>query len=186
MDTDNRKLAAQTLSFWFEEISAELWFKKDDAFDSLLAERFGRLVEQALAGQLDSWAGAAEGRLALILLLDQMTRNIYRGRPAAFAGDDMALALSVRAEKEGMIAAEPQVERRQFFLMPMMHSEDIQIQKTSLPLFRAHTTERTYDYAVRHHDIIARFGRFPHRNAVLGRPSSQEELDFLTGPNSSF
>lgn len=173
-------------AFWFTEISPENWFKQDDKFDLILNERFDPLVKQALGGQIDRWAQTAEGQLALILLLDQMTRNIYRNTPKAFAGDEMGCALSLRAAADGMIGAESQMAKRQFFLMPMMHSEDIAIQKNSLPLFDAHTSKMTYDYALRHHDIIARFGRFPHRNNILGRPSSDEELAFLKEPNSSF
>ena len=174
------------LNFWFEEISPEFWFKKDIAFDNQLKQQFGPLVEQALAGQLDKWADHSEGRLALILLLDQMTRNIYRDTPKAFAGDDMACALSLRSVADGYLETEDDIDKRHFLLMPMMHSEDITIQENSLPLFKKHTAERTYDYAIRHRDIVARFGRFPHRNAILGRPSTDEEKEFLAGPNSSF
>jgi len=180
------KAISGILKFWFEEISPEAWFKKDTAFDDQLKQRFGMLVEQALAGQLDKWADSTEGRLALILLLDQMTRNIYRDTPKAFAGDEMACALSLRAVAEGLVEAEPDVDRRHFLLMPMMHSEDIQVQKQSLPLFKTFTRDMTYEYAVKHHDIVERFDRFPHRNNILGRPSIDEEAEFLKQPGSSF
>jgi uncharacterized protein (DUF924 family) len=173
------------LAFWFEEIQPESWFRKDPSFDTLVDARFGQAVAQALAGKLDHWADDARGCLALILLLDQFTRNIYRDTPRAFSGDEMALALSLRCVERGYID-HPLMAWRQFMLMPMMHSEDITIQDRSLPLFKAHTGDMTYDYAVRHRDIVARFGRFPHRNHILGRPNSDDETAFLTEPGSSF
>ena len=183
--TDEKFIQA-ILVFWFEEISPESWFKKDPLFDDMLTQKFGRMIEQALAGQLDKWAQNKDGRLALILLLDQMTRNIFRNTPKAFSGDEIACALSLRSVADGFLETEENMHKRQFFLMPMMHSEDLDIQKQSLPLFKALTSENTYDYAVKHHDIIERFGRFPHRNQVLNRPSSNEELEFLTQQGSSF
>ena len=185
-ELSNEKSIHAILIFWFEEISPESWFKKDALFDSMLMQQFGRTLEQALAGQLDKWAQKKDGRLALILLLDQMTRNIFRNTPKAFSGDEIACALSLRSVADGFLETEKNLHKRQFFLMPMMHSEDIAIQEKSLPLFSTHTSARTYDYAVRHRDIVARFGHFPHRNAILGRPSSAEEIAFLTEPNSSF
>lgn len=184
--SSDNKLINAILTFWFEEISPEAWFKKDASFDDKLEQKFCRYVKQALEGQLDIWAQHENGRLALILLLDQMTRNIYRNSPKAFSGDEMACALSLRSAADGIIEAETDMKRRQFFLMPMMHSEDLDIQKQSLPLFKSLTSEKIYDYALRHHDIIERFGRFPHRNQILNRPSSDEELAFLEQDGSSF
>ena len=183
--TDVKSIQA-ILVFWFEEISPESWFKKDPLFDDMLTKKFGRMIKQALAGQLDKWAQNKDGRLALILLLDQMTRNIFRNTPKAFSGDEIACALSLRSVADGFLETEKNLHKRQFFLMPMMHSEDLEIQKISLPLFKALTSENTYNYAIRHHDIIERFGRFPHRNHILNRPSSNEELAFLTQQDSSF
>ena len=183
--TDEKSIQA-ILVFWFKEISPESWFKKDPLFDDMLTQKFGRMIEQALAGQLDNWAQNKDGRLALILLLDQMTRNIFRNTPKAFSGDEIACALSLRSVADGFLEKEKNLHKRQFFLMPMMHSEDLEIQKKSLPLFKAFTSENTYDYATRHHDIIERFGRFPHRNHILNRPSSNEELAFLKQQGSSF
>ena len=176
---------ADIVHFWFEESVPENWFKKDPEFDAMLTERFGQLVERALAGQLDDWAAEAETCLGLILLLDQMTRNIYRDTPRAFAGDELALALSLKMVDKGWLDKDNGA-KRQFALMPMMHSEDLAIQDASLPLFKTHTMDMVYDYAVRHRDIVARFGRFPHRNHILGRPSSDSETAFLTKPGSSF
>ncbi len=174
------------LTFWFTESAPKDWFSKNDAFDSKINTRFGELVERALLAQLDSWIAERPSRLALILLLDQFTRNIYRDTPRAFAGDDMALAICLKAISDGQLDAEEDVAKRQFLLMPMMHAEDIDIQERSLPIFKQYTSEQTFDYAVKHRDIIARFGHFPHRNAILGRPSSAEEIEFLSQPNSSF
>ena len=173
------------LHFWFEEITPEHWFKKDDAFDDSIRTRFEPTIVAALSARLDYWADSADGCLALILVLDQFTRNIYRDTPRAFSGDEMALALSLRCVDRDFIAHD-NGPWRHFMLMPMMHSEDITIQDRSLPLFETLTNPRTYEYAVKHRDIVARFGRFPHRNAILGRPSSEEELAFLTQPGSSF
>ena len=173
------------LHFWFVETSPEFWFKKDDDFDALLESRFGKAVREALAGRLDHWANDADGCLALILLLDQFTRNIFRNSARAFSGDEMALALSLRCVERQYL--EPgQAVRCQFMLMPMMHSEDIDVQDASLPLFETYTSKITHNYALKHRNTISRFGRFPHRNGLLGRPSSAEEKMFLTESGSSF
>ena len=176
----------QVLSFWFDETPEKNWFIKDAAFDDLLRQRFEKIIRRALAGQLDSWAEDAEGLLALIILLDQMTRNIFRDTPMAFAGDDMALALTLKGVDRGDLDRLEHQVQRQFMLMPMMHAEDLAIQEASLPLFEKYTSADTYDYAIRHRDIIARFGRFPHRSTILGRPLTAAEAEFLKGPNSSF
>ena len=173
------------LAFWFEESTPEQWFKKDDVFDATIRNRFEPTIISSLKGEKDSWADMATGCLALIILLDQFTRNIYRDTPSAFSGDEMALALSLRCLDRGYLG-DADTNQRHFMLMPLMHSEDLAIQDMSLPLFEIHTNARTLDYAQRHRDIIARFGRFPHRNAILGRPSSSEETEFLTQPGSSF
>ena len=173
------------LNFWFVETTPEFWFKKDDDFDAVIQDRFGKAVTEALSGKFDHWANDADGCLALILMLDQFTRNIFRHSARAFSGDDMALALSLRCVERKYIDAD-KPSHCQFMLMPMMHSEDIGIQEMSLPLFEKYTSKLTYEYAMKHRDIIARFGRFPHRNAVLGRPNSSDEDQFLTQLGSSF
>ena len=175
----------QILQFWFEEITPKDWFTKNPDFDEQLKQRFGDLVEDAIGARLDSWAKTKEGRLALILLLDQMTRNIYRDTPKAFAGDEMALALSLRAVHDGYLE-DSTIEECQFFLMPMMHAEDLDIQNKSIPLFEKYTHKDVAKFAHKHKDIVARFGHFPHRNAILGRPSTEEEIRFLKEPGSSF
>ena len=145
MDTtlSNEKSISAILAFWFEEISPESWFKKDPLFDDMLKQKFDRIIEKAVAGQLDKWAQNKNGRLALILLLDQMTRNIFRNTPKAFSGDEIACALSLRSVADGFLETERNMHKRQFFLMPMMHSEDLKIQKKitatiSGPHFRKH------------------------------------------------
>ena len=173
------------LAFWFTETPPEFWFKKDAEFDARIADHFAGTLKDALAGRCDHWANDSAGCLALIIVLDQFTRNIFRGNARAFSGDDMALALSLRCVERDYIA-HPDENWRRFMLMPMMHSEDLDIQEASLPLFKTHANKLTYEYAVAHHDIIARFGRFPHRNAILGRPSTNEERLFLKQPGSSF
>lgn len=173
------------IAFWFEEISPDEWFKKDTSFDTMLSVRAGTIVKKALNGQLDFWSKSIEGTVGLVLLLDQFTRNIFRDSPQAFAGDEMALAISQKAIDSEWFA-DLSNSFRHFLLMPMMHSEDIAIQDKSLPLFKIHTNERTYKFAIKHRNIIAEFGRFPHRNVLLGRPSTENELLFLAQAGSSF
>ena len=178
--------ADEVLWFWFDEISKEQKFKKDLAFDQLIKDRFGDRVDAALAGGLTEWEDHPLSRLALIILLDQFTRNIYRGDPKCFSGDSRALALSKRCVEEGDLDAAKDAAHRIFALMPMMHSEDIAVQDASTPLYEKYTDENTLKYAHLHRDIIEKWGRYPHRNEVLGRESTPEELEFLQQPGSSF
>jgi uncharacterized protein (DUF924 family) len=181
-----RDQAGEVLAFWFVETRPRQWFAKDPAFDALVRDRFHGLTRQALAGELDAWSAAANGALALVLLLDQFPRQIWRDTAMAFAGDPQARALSLRVLERGWLEAEPEQARRQFWLMPLMHAEDLAVQEAALPLFERFCDPRTADFARRHRDVIARFGRFPHRNAVLGRVSGAEELAFLQTPGSRF
>jgi uncharacterized protein (DUF924 family) len=174
------------LRFWFEETPPSAWFRGGPERDRTVRERFGDLTERALAGGLAPWGDTAPGALALVLLLDQFPRQIWRDQARAFAGDARAQALTLQALEAGWIAAEPAPERRPFWLMPLMHSEDLALQERGLPLFERHTDARTAAFARRHRDVIARFGRFPHRNRALGRPSSAEEEAFLQQPGSHF
>lgn len=192
------------LEWWFgsaesptEVVKAKekLWFGKRKANDTEARERFGELVEQALAGGLREWAENPHGWLALILLLDQLPRMIYRNSGKAFAGDERAQALVQHGLKLGRDQHLDPLQRT-FIYLVLEHAEDLKVQdqaiacfKSLLPLLPA--TDREYftqslDYAQRHQKIIARFGRFPHRNALLGRPSTDEEAEFLKGPGSSF
>jgi len=178
--------ASQVLAFWFTETRPRQWFAKDPAFDALLGQRFHALTRRAIAGELVAWGTEAAWGLALVLLLDQFPRQIWRDTAMAFAGDPQALVLSLRAVELGWLAAEPEQARRQFWLMPLMHSEDLAVQEAAQALFARFSDPRTADFARRHRDVIARFGRFPHRNAALGRVSSAEELAFLQTPGSRF
>jgi uncharacterized protein (DUF924 family) len=181
-----RDQAGEVLAFWFGETRPRQWFAKDASFDGLARDRFLGLTRQALAGELDARSTAATGNLALVLLLDQFPRQIWRDTAMAFAGDPQALAESLQAVERGWLEAEPEQARLQFWLMPLMHSEDLAVQEAALPLFERFADPRTADFARRHRDVIARFGRFPHRNAALGRVSSAEELAFLQTPGSRF
>jgi uncharacterized protein (DUF924 family) len=187
--------ASAVLSFWFGEPgSAEylqpraLWFTKSEATDRLIAERFGPMVERALLGQHDDWAATPRGALALVLLLDQFTRNIFRETPRAFAGDPRALALATRLVDTSRDMTLAPVERW-FVYMPLEHSERLLDQFESVRLFErlaADGLDAPLEWARRHFDVIKRFGRFPHRNAILGRASTPAELEFLSQPGSSF
>jgi len=157
------------LSFWFDQTKPVQWFRRDPNFDAQIQNRFGDLVEAALAGQLDHWSQTPQTGLALVLLLDQFPRNIWRNQAKAFAGDQQALQVSIAAEQRGWIAAEPFRPRRQFWLMPRLHSEDLAVQTAALPLFERWTDVRTLAVARRHRDTVATHGRFPHRDQALGR-----------------
>jgi uncharacterized protein (DUF924 family) len=173
------------LTFWFSDEAKKRWFDKSDAFDAECRERFGAAVEAAKAGALDDWLQTPEGALALVILLDQLPRNVFRGTPDAFSGDDKALATAKAAIAKGFDAAIP-FDRRNFFYLPFQHSERLEDQERGMELYAANDVADGLRWMTLHRDIIARFGRFPHRNAILGRISSQEELDFLQQPGSSF
>jgi uncharacterized protein (DUF924 family) len=183
---DHQEAPATILRFWFSETQPRQWFAKDAGFDALVRDRFLGLTGQALDGELAAWSAAAAGGLALLLLLDQFPRQIWRDTAMAFAGDPQALTLSLQAVEKGWLEAEVEQARRQFWLMPMMHSEELAVQEAALPLFERFCDPRTADFARRHRDVIARFGRFPHRNAALGRGATAAELAFLQTPGSRF
>ena len=151
----------------------------------MIEKRFSGTIKDAIEGKLDSWEETETGCLALIILLDQFTRNVFRDTPQAFAGDERALALSKLCFNKDYLT-NIDIHRRQFMLMPMMHSEYLAVQDAALPLFKKYASKKDYEYAEKHRDIIARFGRFPHRNVILGRKSSNEELEFLKQPGSCF
>ncbi len=173
------------LDFWFRDIPEAAWWRKDADFDAQLAQRFGAAHAAAAAGELWHWRDCARGRLAEILLLDQIPRNIFRDTPRAFAGDGMALALAQEAVRAGADAALPARERA-FLYLPFMHSESAAVHAEALRLYAAPGLEFNLDFERRHAVIIQRFGRYPHRNAILGRSSTPEELAFLNEPGSSF
>ncbi|HEX8108315.1 MAG TPA: DUF924 family protein, partial [Kofleriaceae bacterium] len=187
--------ASEVLEFWFGEPARSLWFTTRPAFDDEIRSRFGAVAAAAAAGELDPWAASSDGALALTITLDQFPRNIHRGTPAAFAHDGLARAVAGRAIERGFDLA-VSLDRRMFFYLPFEHSEALADQERSVELFsrwvsehpderRAHAGDQM-TYAVRHHEIIRRFGRFPHRNAILGRAPTPEEIEFLCEPRSSF
>ncbi len=173
------------LAFWFGEVEPRQWWAAEPAFDALLRERFLTLLQQAAAGELAHWRVSPHGRLAEILVLDQFSRNIHRGTPLAFAHDPMALALSQEAVAAGALSHLGQDERV-FLLMPYMHSESRAVHAQAEALFRQHAPARNLDFELRHKAIVDRFGRYPHRNAILGRKSTPVELAFLEQPGSGF
>ena len=175
----------EVLTFWFDEIEPEQWWKKDEDFDALLVERFSDLYERARQCELFEWRQTASGRLAEIILLDQFPRNMFRGTPRAFASDAMALALSQEAIASGADQLLTAIQRT-FLYMPFMHSESVEIHKVAVELYRKNGSKDNLDFEQRHRAIIERFGRYPHRNEILGRPSTAEEIEFLNQPGSSF
>lgn len=169
--------AHDIVSYWMEAGETR-WFTKDAAFDGALSVRFGEALKQARNGEFDDWAETPEGALGLVLLLDQVSRNIHRGSPLAFAADAKALALAKRAVAAGFHTAMP-APHAMWLIMPFEHSEQIDDQKRCIALFGTLGLNDMVHWAKLHADIIARFGRFPHRNKVLGRTSTPEELAFL-------
>ncbi|RLT99981.1 MAG: DUF924 domain-containing protein [Ketobacter sp.] len=173
------------LHFWFEEINPAQWWKKDADFDREIAQRFSDLHGQAQRGELFSWRDQPRGRLAEIILLDQFSRNLFRDEPRAFAWDGMALLLAQEAVRTGADQALPAAEKS-FMYLPFMHSESPLIHEQAVVLFSQPGLENNRRFEYRHKEIIDRFGRYPHRNAVLGRESTDEEIEFLKQPGSGF
>jgi uncharacterized protein (DUF924 family) len=199
--------AQAVFDFWFQPAPGQAadaprveWFKKDANFDRSIAERFGAQIELALEGGLHAWdAEGPQAALARIVVLDQFTRNVYRGTPLAFAGDHQALEAALdMVDAEEDLALPPL--QRGFIYMPFEHAEDIAMQEQAVALFTrmadaesatapeavVKSIANSLDYAKRHREVIQRFGRFPHRNAILGRTSTPEEIAFLQQPGSGF
>ncbi|HEY8157232.1 MAG TPA: DUF924 family protein [Methylobacter sp.] len=173
------------LAFWFEEITPKLWWGRSGDFDRQIEARFGALHDAAERCELYGWRESAKGRLAEIIVLDQFSRHVYRSHPKAFANDSLALALAqsavaVNADHELDIA------QRAFLYMPYMHSESPLIHAVAVSLFSQSGMEGNLEFELRHKEIIDRFGRYPHRNVILGRTSTPEEIDFLKTTGSSF
>ena len=168
--------------FWFTELSADQWFALSPELDKKITERFSDLLLKAAAGELSHWRHSAQGALCEVIVLDQFSRNIYRATPQAFAQDPQALTLAQFAIEKGL---DKQLSTTEvgFLYLPFMHSESIEIHKKAMALFKGHPS---YEFEVAHKEIIEKFGRYPHRNAILARTSSADELTFLTQPNSSF
>jgi|SRR5690554_922988 len=171
--------------FWFEEIDPEQWRIKDPEFDALMVRRFSELHAAAVQCELYEWRATPQGRLAEVIVLDQFSRNMFRGSPLSFAADPLALALAQEVVATGLDQVLT-TRQRGFLYMPYMHSESLLIHEEAVRLFEANGVEETVDYEMRHKRIIERFGRYPHRNAILGRESTDEEIEFLKQPGSSF
>jgi uncharacterized protein (DUF924 family) len=176
---------AELLDFWFRESGPGSWWAADPAFDERIRGRFGALHTRACRGELSAWRGTPHGRLAEIIVLDQFSRNLYRGSGAAFAQDLAALVLAQEAVAAQAHVALDQVERV-FLLLPYMHCESREIHVEAERLFREFAPAENHDFELRHKAIVDRFGRYPHRNAALGRDSTPEEIEFLKQPGSAF
>lgn len=175
----------EILEFWFNEIDHKMWWAVDQEFDNQIRQRFGQVLGQATRGELYTWRCEPQGRLAEIIVLDQFSRNIHRNAPSAFSQDPMALVLAQEAVATGIHLQLKETERA-FLLLPYMHSESALIHEQAERLHREYTPERSYQFELRHKAIIDRFGRYPHRNQILGRESTAEEIAFLKQPGSSF
>lgn len=175
----------QIAHFWFEEIKPAQWWVKDLELDQIIESRFGTTHKAATMGELEPWRETAKGRLAEIIVLDQFSRNIHRDTPLAFACDAMALVLAQEAVRVGA-DQEVDFEHRAFLYMPYMHSESAAIHEKAVELFSRPGGEYNYEFELKHKVIIDRFGRYPHRNNILGRESTPEEIEFLSKPGSSF
>jgi uncharacterized protein (DUF924 family) len=183
-ESDHQAIAA-LIDFWFDDATKPRWYDSNQAFDDRCRQRFEELVARAAEGKLHVWEQSADGALALVLLLDQMPRNIYRGSEKAFACDPLAVAVAKRAIERGF-DQELDLEKRKFLYLPFMHSEVLAEQEQSLALSKAVGDEKTLHYAKDHADIIRRFGRFPHRNAILGRQNTADEEAFLAAGAKSY
>ena len=175
----------EILKFWFDETDPAKWWAKDDAFDKLISGRFSGVHARATRCELFEWRADARGRLAEIIVLDQFSRNMFRGTPLAFAGDALALALAQEAISAKAEEALSPTERS-FLYLPFMHSESLKIHAVALELYRKNGIQSNLDFEIRHKQIIERFGRYPHRNGILGRQSTAEEIEFLKQPGSGF
>ena len=185
-------LARDTLDFWFgppPHAARAEWFRKDPAFDAMIVARFGAAIEAAVSGAFRDWRSEPRAALALVLLLDQFARNAFRDTPRAFAGDGEALATTIGIVDAGLDRSLDPYERW-FLYMPFEHAEDPAMQKRSIALFTRLADETgdaaTLEWAEKHAAIVRRFGRYPHRNAILGRVSTPEEIAFLQEPGSRF
>ncbi len=173
------------IHFWFDELEPKQHWVKGEALDQLIVQRFGQVHEAAVSGELWQWRETPEGRLGEILVLDQFSRNMFRNQARSFASDGMALVLAQEAISQKADQALP-VNQRAFVYLPFMHSESLEIHTQALRLFDQPGMENNLKFEFQHQAIIERFGRYPHRNAILGRDSSQEEQAFLQQPGSTF
>lgn len=175
----------EVLKFWFEELTQKQWWMKDDNIDRTIKERFSQILNQARLGELYTWRTSPEGRLAEIIVLDQFSRNIFRDHPGSFAQDPMALTLS----QEAVSLQEDlklDTQKRLFLYMPYMHSESKIVHQEAVRLFEGLGLKGNLEFEHKHKKIIDQFGRYPHRNEILSRKSTPDELAFLDQPGSSF
>lgn len=175
----------EIIHFWFEEVEPRQWFEKDEQLDEEIRQRFGACHQQAIQGELAVWRETLKGRLAEIIVLDQFSRNIFRNDPRSFAYDGMALVLAQEAMKQKELN-QLNAAQRSFLYMPLMHSESLVIHEEALKRFSEKGLETNLEFEIKHRDILMKFGRYPHRNEILNRQSTPEELLFLKEPDSSF
>lgn len=182
-----RDMKQEVIHFWFDETAPQLWFQKNESFDQTIRERFSVAYDMAARGLCQHWASDAEGALALCLVLDQFPRNMFRDTPAAFATDERALLCAKQAISKGFDQI-LSVPKRRFLYLPFEHSENLSDQRRCVALFEKIRDEDPmgYEYALRHLKVIEEFGRFPHRNAILGRTSTSEEEAYLAQPGAGF
>jgi len=173
------------LKFWFEEINQSQWWEKDACFDKLIIERFSDIYAKTIRCEFYEWRENAKGRLAEIIVLDQFSRNMFRDSAQSFSHDSLALALAQEAVRVGA-DKELKPVMRSFLYMPFMHSESLKIHEVAIDLFQRNDLQNNLEFELKHKQIIERFGRYPHRNQILGRESTKEEVEFLKQPGSSF
>ena len=177
--------ADTVIKFWFHELEPKQWWSKSDAFDQEIQRRFGALHSSAIAGECYGWRTTPIGRLAEIIVLDQFSRNIYRDKPQSFLADSQALVLAQEAILNGC-DKEFSANERAFLYIPLMHSESLLVHEWAVQIYDKPDMESYLNFELRHKKIIERFGRYPHRNKILGRESTSEEIEFLQTPGSSF
>ncbi len=177
--------AQEIIDFWFNEIDSKYWFKKDDAFDQQIRQRFHSIFQSASRCELYHWRETAEGSLAEVIILDQFARNMFRDSAQAFEFDSLALSLAQHAISQGF-DSQLSDRKKSFLYMPFMHSESLIIHDKAVELFRDAGLENNLAFEIKHRDIIKQFSRYPHRNKVLGRKSTPQEIEFLAQPGSSF
>ena len=173
------------LDFWFIECTPKMWFKKSKEFDDLIKNKFMKTIEDHLKKDIKDFIVSRETYISSIIVLDQFTRNVFRNSAKAYQGDEKAKQLcKIAIEKQ--FFQENEYHKNSFILMPLMHSESLDDQEFGLPYFKKYTNLKTYEYALKHREVIKKFGRFPHRNKILNRNSTQSELEFLKLPGSRF
>ncbi len=175
----------EILKFWFDEVEPEQRWGKDSSFDNRIVQKFESIHKSIIAGETWKWRQTPEGRLAEVIVLDQFSRNMYRNTAKSFAFDPLALVLAQEAIQQGD-DQKLKTPQRSFLYMPFMHSESAMVHEEAIQLFSQPGLENTLEFELKHKVIIDRFGRYPHRNKILGRPSTLEEEEFLTQPGSSF